>query len=63
MAGSLKTPSATVVAISNCCMSTWRKMTWSPGWEPGPGRDPVPGTQEALGELIRAWIDSGAECP
>jgi hypothetical protein len=33
------------------------------GWEPGSGRDPVPGTQEALGELIRAWIDSGAECP
>jgi hypothetical protein len=33
------------------------------GWNPGPGRDPVPGTQERLGELIRAWIDSGAECP
>jgi hypothetical protein len=33
------------------------------GWNPGPGRDPVPGTQELLGELIRAWIDSGATCP
>jgi hypothetical protein len=33
------------------------------GWSPGPGRDPVPGTQEVLGELIRAWIDSGATCP
>src|SRR5256885_16658813 len=33
------------------------------GWSPGSGRDPVPGTQEVLGELIRAWIDSGAECP
>ena len=33
------------------------------GWNPGPGRDPVPGTQERLGELIRAWIDSGAACP
>lgn len=34
------------------------------GWHPGLGRDPVPGTQQqALGELIRAWIDSGAECP
>jgi hypothetical protein len=33
------------------------------GWHPGSGRDPVPGTQELLGELIRAWIDSGAECP
>jgi hypothetical protein len=33
------------------------------GWNPGPGRDPVPGTQAGLGELIQAWIDSGAECP
>ena len=33
------------------------------GRHPGLGRDPVPGTQQALGELIRAWIDSGAECP
>jgi hypothetical protein len=33
------------------------------GWHPGLGRDPVPGTQRALGELICAWIDSGAECP
>jgi hypothetical protein len=33
------------------------------GWQPGSGRDPAPGTQERLGELIRAWIDSGAACP
>jgi hypothetical protein len=33
------------------------------GWQPGAGREPAPGTQEMLGELIRAWIDSGAECP
>ena len=33
------------------------------GWNPGPGRTPVPGTQERLGELIQAWIDSGAACP
>ena len=32
-------------------------------WNPGPGRDPAPGTQEQLGELVKAWIDSGAECP
>ena len=32
-------------------------------WHPGAGRDPVPGTQERLGELVRAWIDSGAVCP
>jgi hypothetical protein len=33
------------------------------GWNPGAGRDPVPGTQQRLGELIRAWIDTGADCP
>jgi hypothetical protein len=33
------------------------------GWNPGTGRHPVPGTQQRLGELIRAWIDSGAHCP
>ena len=32
-------------------------------WKPGPGRDPAPGTQERLGELVQAWIDSGATCP
>jgi hypothetical protein len=32
-------------------------------WKPGPGRDPAPGTQERLGELVQAWIDSGAACP
>jgi hypothetical protein len=33
------------------------------GWHPGTGRAPSPGTQERLGELIQAWIDSGAACP
>ncbi len=33
------------------------------GWNPGPGREPAPGTQEQLGELIQAWIDTGAHCP
>jgi hypothetical protein len=33
------------------------------GWHPGAGRNPVPGTQEAFGALIRAWIDTGAACP
>ena len=33
------------------------------GWRPGPGRDPAPGSQERLGELIKAWIDTGAQCP
>jgi hypothetical protein len=33
------------------------------GWNPGAGRDAAPGTQERLGELIKAWIDTGAQCP
>jgi hypothetical protein len=33
------------------------------GWNPGEGRDPAPGTQEQLGELVRAWINAGAACP
>ncbi|HEV7777261.1 MAG TPA: hypothetical protein VGO76_10360 [Luteibacter sp.] len=32
-------------------------------WHPGPGRKPAPGTQERFGELIAAWIDTGAACP
>jgi hypothetical protein len=33
------------------------------GWSPGTGRDPAPGTQEGAGQLIQAWIDTGAQCP
>jgi hypothetical protein len=33
------------------------------GWQPGEGRDPAPGSQALLGELVKAWIDTGAECP
>jgi hypothetical protein len=33
------------------------------GWQPGEGRDPVPGSQALLGDLIQAWIDTGAQCP
>lgn len=33
------------------------------GWHPGAGRTPAPGTQQELGELIAAWIETGAECP
>jgi hypothetical protein len=32
-------------------------------WNPGPGRKPAPGTQQQLGQLVQAWIDTGAECP
>lgn len=33
------------------------------GWNPGLGLEPVPGTQKDFGELIQAWIDTGAACP
>ena len=32
-------------------------------WDPGRGRMPAPGTQARLGQLIQAWIDTGAHCP
>jgi mono/diheme cytochrome c family protein len=32
-------------------------------WKPGADREPAPGTQEALGKLIRVWVDTGAVCP
>lgn len=32
-------------------------------WHPGKGREAVPGTQKSFGELISAWIDTGAHCP
>ncbi|HEV7310369.1 Isoquinoline 1-oxidoreductase subunit [Ensifer sp.] len=33
------------------------------GWQPGDGREPVPGTQEAFGKIIKAWVETGAACP
>jgi hypothetical protein len=33
------------------------------GWQPDAGREPVPGTQARFGELIGAWIKTGAACP
>ena len=32
-------------------------------WQPGDGRVPAPGSQQMLGQLIQAWIDTGAQCP
>jgi hypothetical protein len=33
------------------------------GWNPGRGRTSAPGTQKEFGELIKAWVESGAACP
>ena len=33
------------------------------GWNPGNGREPVPGTQDEFGALFQAWADTGAHCP
>jgi len=32
-------------------------------WHPGDGRTPAPGTQVLFGELIAAWVETGAHCP
>jgi mono/diheme cytochrome c family protein len=33
------------------------------GWSPGHDREPAPGTQEQLGAIVAAWVQTGAECP
>jgi hypothetical protein len=33
------------------------------GWKPGHDREPAPGTQQQLGRLVAAWVETGAECP
>ena len=33
------------------------------GWTPGMGRQPAPGSQEEFGELVAAWVETGAACP
>lgn len=33
------------------------------GWNPPDHYEPVPGSQERLGKLTRAWVDTGAVCP
>ncbi|GGW95944.1 hypothetical protein [Alteromonas halophila] len=33
------------------------------GWQPGEGREAVPGTQKQFGALFKAWAESGAHCP
>jgi hypothetical protein len=33
------------------------------GWHPGGNRTQAPGTQKQFGELIAAWIQTGAACP
>jgi hypothetical protein len=32
-------------------------------WNPGFGRTPAPGSQKQAGELVEAWVRSGAVCP
>lgn len=33
------------------------------GWQPGHGRTKAPGTQQQFGEIMAAWVDTGAVCP
>ncbi|WP_232494552.1 Isoquinoline 1-oxidoreductase subunit [Novosphingobium kaempferiae] len=32
-------------------------------WHPGGERTPAPGSQAQFGELIKAWLETGARCP
>jgi hypothetical protein len=33
------------------------------GWQPGPGREPAPGSAEATFEALRRWTAAGSPCP
>ncbi len=33
------------------------------GWDPGPGRTPVPIAQPAFAAAARAWVEGGCRCP
>ena len=33
------------------------------GWSPGSGRATAPGSQALFGELMAAWVETGAACP
>ena len=33
------------------------------GWNPGPGRTPVPMNQQQFLEKVRVWVSTGATCP
>ncbi len=33
------------------------------GWDPGPGREPAPGSAEELYDVLVAWTEAGAPCP
>lgn len=32
-------------------------------WKPGGDRQPAPGSQAQFGELVEAWLETGAQCP
>ena len=38
-----------------------RLIAWA--WAPGAGRRPAPGSHATFAALMRAWVESGAECP
>src|SRR4051812_34002000 len=63
-AGRSRTPTAMAAVTFRSCTSTWRTTIWWHGVSSrGKGRDPAPGSQALLGQLIQAWIDTGAQCP
>jgi hypothetical protein len=45
-----------ITHVTNDALVIW-------AWAPGKGRRPPPGTHGAFAALIRAWAETGAECP
>jgi hypothetical protein len=42
-------------------MATDKLVAW--GWDPGPGRDPVPMPKPEFAAKVKTWISGGAACP
>jgi cytochrome c5 len=51
-----RTPAQVVQHVQTNALVKW-------GWDPGPGRTPVPGTQADFAKNIAAWAAAGGACP
>ena len=63
-AGRSPSPFFKIISAFDRRMSTLPEMTVSArAWQLGAGREPAPARTKYSGDLIQAWIDTGAEFP
>jgi hypothetical protein len=59
----LKDPKKTHMTLEELITHNGQDEIVAWGWNPGKGRESVPGTQKQFGELTAQWVATGAECP